>query len=75
MEQAVTKRHSSENPAAVTPEMIKAGLEALEQWKDLPPGELIAAVYRAMAACAPFEAKNTAQPSPTVLDVLKRLGH
>jgi hypothetical protein len=55
--------------------MIKAGLKALEQWKDLPPGEVMAAVYRAMAAVAPPESKETGQPSVTVLEVLKRLGH
>jgi hypothetical protein len=55
--------------------MIKAGLKALEQWKDLPPGELMAAVYRAMAAIAPLESKESRQPSATILEVLKRLGH
>jgi hypothetical protein len=55
--------------------MIEAGLQALERWKHLPPGELLAAVYRAMAADAPPESKGTAQPSATVLEVLKRLGH
>jgi hypothetical protein len=55
--------------------MIKAGLKALEQWKDLPPGEVMAAVYRAMAAVAPQESKETGQPSASVLEVLKRLGH
>ncbi len=71
----MTKRRSGENQAAVTPEMIKAGLKALEQWKDLPPGEVMAAVYRAMAAVAPPQGKEISQPSATVLAVLKRLGH
>ncbi len=71
----MTKRRSGEDPAAVTPEMIKAGLKALEQWKNLPPGELMAAIYRAMAAFAPPGGKETGQPSATVLEVLKRLGH
>ncbi len=71
----MTKRRLGESPAAVTPEMIKAGLKALEQWKDLPPGEVMAAVYRAMAAVAPQESKETGQPSATVLEVLKRMGH
>ncbi len=71
----MAKRPPSQNQAAVTPKMIGAGLQALERWKHLPPGELLAAVYRAMAADAPPESKETAQPSATVLDVLKRLGH
>ena len=60
---------------AVTSRMIEAGLRALEDWKDLPPGELLATVYRAMAARAPLENKDGAAPSPTVLDALKLLGH
>jgi hypothetical protein len=72
----VTKQRSGENQAVVTPEMIKAGLKALEQWKDLPPGEVMAAVYRAMVAVAPPKGKEeTGQPSATVLEVLKRMGH
>ena len=71
----MTKRRSGEGQAAVTPEMIKAGLKALEQWKNLPPGEVMAAVYRAMAAVAPPESQETGQPSATVLEDLKRLGH
>ena len=71
----MTKRRSGEDLAAVTPEMIKAGLQTFEQWKHLPPGELLATVYRAMAAVAPPGGKETGQPSATVLEVLKRLGH
>ena len=59
----------------VTSRMIEAGLCALEDWKDLPPGELLAAVYRAMAAHAPIGNKDGAVPSPTVLDALRLLGH
>ena len=55
----------------VSPQMIKESLRAIERWKDLPPGELIAAVYRAMAAVAPIDSARTAEPSPTImLDLL-----
>jgi hypothetical protein len=54
--------------------MIKEGLKALELWKELPPGEVIAAVYRAMAAVAPIDKSHMAEPSPTIIEVLKRLG-
>ena len=37
----------------VSPKMIEAGLRAMEAWKNLPPGEVIAAVYRAMVAVTP----------------------
>ena len=32
----------------VSPKMIEAGLRAMKAWKNLPPGEVIAAVHRAM---------------------------
>ena len=58
----------------VSPQMIKDGLKALELWKELPPGEAIAAVYRAMATVAPIDKAHTAEPSPTIIEILKRLG-
>jgi len=58
----------------VSAKMIEAGLRAIETWKDLPPGELIAAVYRAMAAAAaPIERTHTSEPLPTISEILKRL--
>ena len=56
----------------VSGKMIDAGLRAIEAWKDLPPGELIAAVYRAMAAAAPIDRTHTAEPSPTIIEILKK---
>lgn len=74
----MNRRSAHDVQTAVTPVMIEAGLRALEEWKALLPGELLAKVHRAMAAHAPAENKGTnkgaAAPSPTVLDVLKRLG-
>ena len=68
-------RRNARDVRPVTSRMIEAGLRALEEWKHLPPGELLAAVYRAMAAHAPPPgSSDSAPPSPTVLDVLKRLG-
>jgi len=55
----------------VSPKMIEAGLRAMEAWKDLPSGELMAAVYRAMAALAPDDRSRTAEPSPTIMEILK----
>ncbi len=57
---------------AVSPKMIEAGVRAMSAWKDLPPGELVAAIYRAMAAYAPVDRTNVADPSPTIMDILKR---
>ncbi len=57
---------------AVSPKMIEAGVRAMSVWKDLPPGELVAAVYRAMAAHAPVDRTHLAEPSPTIMDILKR---
>jgi hypothetical protein len=34
---------------------------------------VIAAVYRAMAAVAPIDRTRTLEPSPTIIEVLKRL--
>jgi hypothetical protein len=52
--------------------MIEAGIRAMSAWKDLPPGELVAAIYRAMAACAPVDRTSLAEPSPTIMDILRR---
>jgi hypothetical protein len=57
----------------VSPQMIKEGLRALALWKELPPGEVIAAVYRAMAAVAPVDRTHAAEPSPTIIEILNRL--
>jgi hypothetical protein len=56
----------------VSPKMIEAGLRAMEAWKNLPPGEVIAAVYRAMVAAAPVDRTHTEKPSPTIIEILKR---
>ena len=56
----------------VSAKMIGAGLRAIETWRDLPPGELIAAVYRAMAAAASVDRTHTSEPSPTISEILKR---
>ena len=56
----------------VSAKMIEAGLRAIETWRDLPPGELIAAVYRAMAAAASVDRTHTSEPSPTIGEILKR---
>ena len=57
---------------AVSPKMIEAGVRAMEVWKDFPPGELVAAVYRAMVAVAPIDRTHTTEPSPTILEILKQ---
>ena len=57
----------------VSPKMIEAGLRAMEAWKNLAPGEVLAAVYRAMVAAAPVDRTHTTEPSPTIIEILKRL--
>ena len=56
-----------------SPKVIEAGLRVMEAWKSLPPGEVIAAVYRAMVAAAPVDRTHTAEPSPTIIEILKQL--
>ena len=56
----------------VSAKMIGAGLRAIETWRDLPPGELIAAVYRAMAAAALADQTHMSERSPTISEILKR---
>ena len=57
---------------AVSPKMIEAGVRAMEVWKDFPPGELVAAVYRAMAAVAPSQTKAADHvPPANFLEVLR----
>ena len=55
--------------------MINAGFRALTMWQHLPAGELLAAVYRDMAARAPFddEQPTTAQIEEDAEVVLDRL--
>lgn len=55
--------------APVSPKMIEAGLRTMEAWKNLPPGELLAEVYRAMAALAPVDKAHTTEP--TIPEILK----
>ena len=59
----------------VTPKMIEAGLAALEQWRQLAPGERLAAVYRAMLAVAPPSRSRASRPTATMLQALEILGH
>jgi hypothetical protein len=64
---------SQDKQIAVSPKMIEAGLRAIEAWKDLPLGELVAAVYRAMAAVAIGDGTDAAAPSPTITEIMQRL--
>jgi hypothetical protein len=57
---------------AVSPRMIEAGVRAMSVWKDLPTGELVAAVYRAMAVYEPVDRTNPAETSPTIMEILRR---
>jgi hypothetical protein len=59
---------------SVSPRMIEAGLRAMEVWKELPRGERLAEVYRAMAAVAPIDRSHMSDPSPTIIEMLKRFG-
>ena len=46
----------------------------MEVWKELPRGERLAEVYRAMAAVAPIDRSHMSEPSPTIIEMLKRFG-
>jgi hypothetical protein len=64
---------SQDKRIAVSPKMIEAGLRAIEAWKDLPLGELVAAVHRAMAAAASGDGTDAAAPSPRITEIMQRL--
>ena len=51
--------------------MIEEGLRALELWKERPPRELVAAIYRAMAAGLLIDRCRTAESLPTFIDNLR----
>ena len=68
-------RSAGDRPV-VTAQMIKAGLQSLKKWHELPPGELLAVVYRAMATLAPTDGDEPAkQRSATAREILKRLAN
>jgi len=70
-------RQPANHHLVVTPRMIDSGLQALKKWKHLPPGELLAAVYRAMAARAAIDSLQSPTPhaEETAADILKRVAN
>ena len=71
---AIGQRTADHQPV-VTSRMIGSGLQALKKWRHLPAGELLAAVYRAMAAQAPIEGGEPTkrETGETAEDILNRL--